>query len=82
MTELIQPDRQVDDAALAASLPLPRRTIASTIARIGYPCGGVASSTAVEGGAPGVFKITCTSGHSYQAKPVSGRYRFRRWREQ
>ena len=66
----------------AANLPLPNRTIASTIGRIGYPCGAVATSAAVDGGAPGVFKITCTSGHSYQASPVNGRYRFRRWRNQ
>ena len=29
-------------------------------------------------GAPGAFKVTCTSGHSYRAAPVRGRYRFRR----
>lgn len=62
--------------AVAASLPLPNRVIARTIARIGYPCGEVASTTA--GGTPGVFTVTCTSGHSYQAAPVRGRYHFRR----
>jgi len=61
-----------------ASLPLPKSVIARTIGRIGYACGQVASATAVEGGAPGTFKVTCTSGHSYQAAPVRGRYRFRR----
>jgi hypothetical protein len=52
--------------------------VARTIDRIGYSCGGVASTSPVEGEAPGVFKVTCTSGQSYQAKPVNGRYRFRR----
>ena len=66
-------------APAAASLPLPNRVIARTIERIGYACGQVAATTAVEGGAPGVFKVTCTSGNSYQARPVRGRYRFRRW---
>lgn len=63
-------------AAAAAPLPLPNATVARTIERIGYPCGRVASTAAGE--APGVFTVTCTSGHSYQAKPVHGRYRFRR----
>jgi len=63
-------------AIVSASLPLPNRVIARTIERIGYPCGAVASATA--GAAPGVFKVTCTSGHSYQAAPVRGRYHFRR----
>jgi hypothetical protein len=63
-------------AVVAAKMPLANATIARTIARIGYPCGAV-SSTA-DGGAPGVFTVTCTSGHSYQASPVRGRYRFRR----
>jgi hypothetical protein len=62
--------------AVAASMPLPNRVIARTIQRIGYPCGQVAST--VPGGAQGVFTVTCTSGHSYQAAPVRGRYRFRR----
>jgi hypothetical protein len=60
---------------IAAKLPLPNRVIARTIERIGYACGQVAST--VEGDA-GVYKVTCTSGHSYQATPVRGRYRFRR----
>lgn len=63
-------------AVVPAKMPLANATIARTIARIGYPCGAV-SSTA-DGGAPGVFTVTCTSGHSYQASPVHGRYRFRR----
>jgi hypothetical protein len=60
-----------------ASMPLPNSVIARTIGRIGYACGSVASTAPVEG-ASGVFKVTCTSGHSYQATPVRGRYHFRR----
>jgi len=60
-----------------ASMPLPSSVVARTIKRIGYACGSVASTSAVEG-SPGVFTVTCTSGHSYQATPVKGRYRFRR----
>jgi curved DNA-binding protein CbpA len=59
----------------AARLPLPDAVVARTIGRIGYPCGQVASTAALS---PGVFKVTCTSGHSYRAAPVNGRYRFRR----
>jgi hypothetical protein len=61
---------------VAASLPLPNRVIARTIERIGYGCGEISSTIA--GDAPGVYKVTCTSGQSYQATPVRGRYRFRR----
>jgi hypothetical protein len=61
---------------VAASLPLSNGVIARTIARIGYPCGEVASTSA--GASPGVFTVNCTSGHSYQAAPVRGRYHFRR----
>jgi hypothetical protein len=60
-----------------ASMPLPNSVIARTIGRIGYACGSVASTAPVDG-ASGVFKVTCTSGHSYQATPVHGRYHFRR----
>lgn len=63
-------------APAAASMPLPNKVIARTIGRIGYACGQVASTSALDG--PGVFKVTCTSGHSYQATPVRGRYHFRR----
>jgi hypothetical protein len=63
----------------AASLPLPNSVIARTISRIGYPCGSVASTSA--GGSPGVFTVTCTSGHSYKAAPVHGRYHFSRLRD-
>jgi hypothetical protein len=58
-------------------MPLPGPVIARTISRIGYPCGEVASTSTGDG--PGVFKVTCTSGHSYRAAPVGGRYRFKRW---
>lgn len=61
----------------AAAMPLSNGVIASTIRKIGYPCGSVASTTAVDGAA-GNFTITCTSGHSYRAAPVNGRYRFRK----
>jgi hypothetical protein len=62
---------------MAAALPLPNAVIARTIERIGYKCGTVAS-TAADAAAPGVFTVTCSSGQSYQATPVHGRYRFRR----
>ena len=61
----------------AAKMPLPNAVIARTIGRIGYPCGQVATTAAIGDGAPGVFRVTCTSGHSYRAAPVRGRYRFR-----
>lgn len=60
----------------AARMPLGNATIASTLRRIGYPCGSVAS-TAASGGS-GVFVVNCTSGHSYRAAPSGGRYRFRK----
>lgn len=63
--------------ATASKLPLPNSVIARTIGRIGYPCGQVVSTASMDG-APGTFKVTCTSGHSYRAAPVRGRYRFRR----
>lgn len=79
--EPTQSDAAVADAAQAeavpASLSIPNGVVARTIGRIGYPCGAVVSTTAV--GAGGVFKVTCTSGHTYQASPVRGRYHFRRW---
>jgi hypothetical protein len=64
---------------VAASLPLPATIVARTIERIGFACGHVDSTTAVEGAAPGTFKVTCSSGQTYQAAPVRGRYHFRRW---
>jgi len=77
-TQATSPAGQALPTAVAsASMPLSNATIARTIGRIGYACGQVAS-TAPAGGA-GVFKVTCTSGHAYQARPVGGRYRFKRW---
>ena len=63
---------------LPASLPLPNSVIARTIERIGYSCGDVASASRGDG--EGVFNITCSSGESYKATPVRGRYHFRRLR--
>jgi len=63
---------------MTSNLPLPRALIARTIERIGYPCGAVAAATPADGEEPGVFRVTCTSGHSYQATPQRGRYHFRR----
>ena len=88
--QLIQPPQDLADPpaadrlapetpvpAVVANMPLPHRTVARTIDRIGYHCGSVASAMPVEGAA-GVYKVTCSSGQSFQAKPVNGRYRFRR----
>lgn len=68
-------------AAAAAAMPLSDRLVARTIHQIGYSCGNVTSTTAVDGG-NGVFKVTCASGQSYRAAPVGGRYRFRKWGRQ
>lgn len=62
----------------AAGLPLASKLVARTIEHIGYACGDVASTSAVDGAA-GVYKVTCTSGQSYRAAPLHGRYRFKRW---
>ena len=72
-----EPSSDFVSAEVAAAMPLPNATIARTIERIGYSCGKVASTSAIEG-AQGVFKVTCTSGQSYRAAPVRGRYHFRR----
>ena len=64
-------------SSAAASMPLSNGTIARTIHKIGYSCGQVASMTPVDGQA-GAFTVTCTSGKSYRAFPVKGRYRFRK----
>jgi hypothetical protein len=64
--------------ATASRLPLPDATVARTIHRIGYACGRVVSTSGVDAAA-GVFKVTCSSGDSYRAAPVRGRYHFRRW---
>jgi hypothetical protein len=84
--EPVQPEEQANAQAVtesrpveaAAALPLPNAVIARTIERIGYACGKVASTTAVGGESRGAFKVSCTSGLSYQATPVRGRYHFRR----
>jgi len=61
-----------------AKMPLPNAVVARTIGRIGYACGSVASVVAGEGA--GVYNVTCTSGHTYRAAPVRGRYHFSRRR--
>ena len=63
---------------VAASMPLSNATVARTIERIGYRCGSVSSTTAGE--SAGVYNVTCSSGQSFQAKPVRGRYHFRKVR--
>jgi hypothetical protein len=68
----------VEVTVAAAKLPLPDSVVARTIERIGYSCGQVASTSPVEGAGSGVYKVTCTSGYSYRAAPVRGRYHFRR----
>jgi hypothetical protein len=64
-------------SSAAAALPLSKATIARTIHKIGYSCGQVASTSPVDGQA-GAFTVTCTSGQSYRASQVRGRYRFKR----
>ncbi len=71
-----EPDPQ---PSTAAGLPLPNSVVARTIDRIGFRCGRVQSVTPVPDAAPGIYKVTCSSGLSYQASPVNGRYRFRKW---
>jgi hypothetical protein len=68
-------DAPAEAESATASLPMSKATIARTIAKIGYPCGQVASTSQVLGN---VYKVTCTSGDSYRAAPVHGRYRFKR----
>lgn len=71
------PSEQVAAQAsqVSPSLPLSDAAIARTLGKIGYACGKVASTESVGG----AFKVNCTSGHSYKAAPVNGRYHFRRW---
>jgi hypothetical protein len=71
------PDPQLDQG-IAADLPVSTKLIARTIERIGYRCGDVSSAAPAEGKAQGVHRITCSSGQTYQATPVRGRYHFRR----
>ena len=61
----------------AAKMTLPDGVVARTLDRVGYNCGEVASTSPVEGSS-GTFRVTCTSGKTYQAKSVHGRYRFSR----
>jgi hypothetical protein len=76
------PDQAVADSAPAqavpAAMPLPNSVIARTIERIGYACGAVASAIPIEGDSSGAYEVRCTSGQSYRAAPVGGRYRFKR----
>lgn len=62
--------------ASQAAIPLPAATVAATIRKIGYSCGQVTSQSPA--GDEGVFIVTCSSGESYRAAPVNGRYRFKR----
>ena len=75
----LAPQADTSIATVAADgLPLASKLVARTIEHIGYACGDIASTSAVDGAA-GVYKVTCTSGQSYRAAPVHGRYRFKRW---
>ena len=76
--QAVAADATSTPAPTPAALPLPKSVVARTIERIGYSCGSVVSTSAVDGGAPGTFSVTCSSGQTYQASPVHGRYRFRR----
>ena len=71
-------DRATQQAAVAA-LPISNTAIARTIERIGYACGSVDSTAPVDAAGAGIFKVSCTSGDSYRAAPIRGRYHFRRW---
>lgn len=62
---------------VAADMPLPGKTIARTLDRVGYKCGDVSATSAVEG-ASGVYNVTCSSGQTYRASRVRGHYRFHR----
>jgi hypothetical protein len=75
----LAPQPPAIERVAAAGLPLASKLAARTIDRIGYACGEIASATPAEGEAAGVYKVTCTSGQTYRAAPVHGRYRFRRW---
>jgi hypothetical protein len=62
----------------AAAMTLPKAVIARTIEHIGYSCGTVVSTAPTDGGAGGIYTVTCSSGQTYRATPVHGRYRFHR----
>lgn len=69
-----------DVRLLPARVPLSDAAIARTIERIGFPCGAVVSSNRVENsGGDAVYKITCSSGASYQGTNKGGRFFFREW---
>lgn len=72
-------DSPAAEQVAAAALPIAKRDIARTIRKIGYSCGAVDSAVPVEGGGAGVFKVTCSSGATYRAAPIRGRYHFRKW---
>ena len=64
----------------AARPPLSNERIASTIERIGYPCGSVVSASRIESsGSEQSYKIICSSGDSYRGTSRSGHMRFRKW---
>ena len=68
--------KAADAPPSSSALPLSNATIARTLGRVGFSCRQVASTEALEGGA---FKVSCTSGQSFKAAPVNGRYHFRKW---
>lgn len=71
------PDAAPVEAAAAPSRPpIPDATIARTLGRIGFSCGRVVATSAVEDGA---WRIDCSSGASYRGSDQSGRMRFKRW---
>lgn len=72
-------DPLAPESVASANLPIPNKVVARTIDRIGYSCGDVSSSAAVDG-SPGAFDVTCSSGQSFRATRVHGRYHFRRAR--
>jgi hypothetical protein len=78
-TEAIATDQVATDAPatqpVAADLPLSHATIARTINRVGSGCGEVTSTAAAGDGG---FSVTCSSGQTYKATRVHGRYRFHR----
>ena len=64
----------------AVKLPLSNDRIASTIQRIGYSCGSVASIDPVGGSdTEKAYKIICSSGDAYRGTNRSGHMRFRKW---
>ena len=67
------------EKAPAAKLPLPNAVVARTIERIGYACGQVTTTSAVEGAGGPAYKVTCSSGASYRASTVRGHLRFHVW---